>query len=452
MEENRYPGGLDPETSGNASNEKDKKKRRRGESFLTFVERLRDRTETEDQAESGEQPERKRRFFSKLFRRHVEEPSFLEVPAAESEAEAEDGAEEPAETEPYSSWLLGGVPEAAAPRPPETDEPPALEAESEEVAASTEVDHPEPEIELPEPVVPHEESSPEPETPEPEIPNAEITEPIEPSPAERRTVTSTDSESDDGGGRAMYTMDRTPTKTTERIIERRGANANRAVAVAAVLTGLEHVGRKRADTKLREDAAKTKEALQKEMKDRAFEANKAEKRFAKLEQAPESNYRTPEKPRNVPLPLERNDGNRITANPERQAVRSPEVTAPKIIEELTHASPETVARPEVLLQKVEVAAEKDIPIEGYYEKRAEVKDEQTSSRNGGLVAGGLFADTTTHSTSQSLQNSSGVYQGDSGKPKKDDFLHSMPYSHAIIGGFGTAVLLLAVLILLLMTR
>lgn len=353
---------------------------------------------------------RARRFLQHKFESIVPrpEPIKAEDSPVEKSAERLGAAVEPEQSDP--SGERPAVPESAEPE---------LPAKAETAAAE-----PEPETPKTESEPPREETSPEPETtPEPEEPAippaAETPEPPTPEPPRRTERGSIPSE------RVLHPLRGTEAehvlfdrhREPERIIAR-DPQARGLATLAGVGVIAEHFGRKRADRNLNKNvksvdkkvgqgqeqlraveqsSAKTAHTAERlDLWQQAFESRRVPERVQVLEQkAADSKEqlkslmanehilnRTPEK--SVLQPLEHMRPPKI----EQAPVPVPAAEAKKpSIEQLMHPV-ETKTAPETVLKSVEVAADKNVPIERFYEQRHEVKDDPGSSPVAGTAGGG----------------------------------------------------------------
>lgn len=173
-----------------------------------------------------------------------------------------------------------------------------------------------------------------------------------------------------------------PTPTVERVVE-----ANRGAAAVGVLLGMEYVGRKRADRKLRKEFDKK---LAKQTKQAAGEVKKVEANTQTTKQEVKT---VQQQARAFEAKLSRPNSQKVVPRPEKSPVQAerqtviferarPQPDAPETKPEKLPAAEqvaektEQLKRPEAVLEQVEAAAEKDIPLEAAYERRHEVKDQQ----------------------------------------------------------------------------
>ncbi len=257
---------------------------------------------------------------------------------------------------------------------------------------------------------------------------------------------------------------------TREVIER--GPSNRLAAVATVLVGGEYFARRRADRKLKREV----ERLSRQVK----KGSQASQQLQKLkpEAAPRSpeitrDLKTPEtKPVVTPITVEKIIDRTIQVErPTAQTVEAarPIVGAEKLIVERTveaqkpslkeleptAAAVETTVEsrkaPEVVLETVVKAAERDAPIERLYERRHEIKDEPTRS-TGAAAIGSLLTPSTPFSMS------SYGHKGSSDKTASLD--RNLPtealttpslYKQAVQAGFWAAMVIMVVAAISLMT-
>lgn len=118
--------------------------------------------------------------------------------------------------------------------------------------------------------------------------------------------------------------------------------------------------------------------------------------------------------------------------------------------ELANAHYETTMQPQAVMEKVEQAAEQNIAIEGLFERRHEVKDEDSALQNAGGSATASLPQTQTAMPFLSVQAQSPKKQPN----VKDNVLSYIApeYKQAARNGFFAAILLLAIILVIFFMR
>ncbi len=195
---------------------------------------------------------------------------------------------------------------------------------------------------------------------------------------------------------APFRAEATPPRT-ERVIER---TRSRGTGVLAALLGLEYIGRKRADRKIRKDFGKK---LAADRKDNRAALNRTDYGARSTKQ---ELHEVKDQQQSFEKQLAEAERNRMkTAQPEtkmpqpelRPELRPPEIKIPQPEAAATVLAPtaeqivrqtEALKRPEAVLQKVGAAAEQNIPVEAVYERRHEIKPPEPFAAVGGGGSGG----------------------------------------------------------------
>lgn len=274
------------------------------------------------------------------------------------------------------------------------------------------------------------------------------------------------------------------TLPTNLLPETLAGRQDRAVELAAlglVTVGMETVGRRRADRKIRKDLISVhKNVKQNESRTKQLEQiiNKPAESIQRPEvwkqafepqpsirqhQSPErvtsaraisEKQPTQTKEKSAEIKPEKQPSPRLESLPRREILTArPEIAGipdkASSLETLLHAR-ELLKKPEVVLQRVEQAVEKNVAIERLYERRHEVKDEPQATMVASTAASSPTATSPALSnpTSQS-QDAPKVYANAYHQLSANSTSYqTQPYRQAVRNGFlGAAVLLVALLLM-----
>jgi hypothetical protein len=178
----------------------------------------------------------------------------------------------------------------------------------------------------------------------------------------------------------------TPSRPVERVVE-----SSRGAAAVGVLLGAEYIGRKRADRKQRRDFDKK---LKRERKTTQTEVRKVEadaqstKEEVRAVARQQKAFETRPQPSRAPAAkLEKTPQQTVIFDRKAAAAEGPPPVPPPIMENLPAAQRlaqqiEALKHPAAVLEKVEQAAEKQMPLEAAYERRHETKDQQPTGTGG----------------------------------------------------------------------
>lgn len=357
-----------PENSAEKSPEKKEKRLKRLAHYLSKdKDRPRlirfDDTITPEAEQAKTVETRKDRFFNRLhdgWWRRLFHGNIVSTEFVSTEGEASVDEPKPEQRPQPSRAEAPGAAREEPPAPPETE---------------TTADHVTP---------PTEASAETPPPPEPpEGPPPEILPPPEaasPGPAARAAA-------EHVMAPFSSTESTTPTPPVERVIVERP----RGAAAVAALLGLEYLGRKRADRKIRKDVAKQMSRQQKDTRSEFNRADEHARSTAREVREVKDQQRAFETKLNAAKSQE-------AAPPPEIKQPTPELKLPELEVPPTEKQPtvgniplaeqvvqqtESLQKPEAVREQVAVAAEQNIPVEAVYERRHEVKKDQPQALGGG---------------------------------------------------------------------
>ena len=235
-----------------------------------------------------------------------------------------------------------------------------------------------------------------------------------------------------------------PVKREQVVIERR---------VAEPLAVLEYFLRRRAVKNVERQVRKETATLEKRLR----QSTEATERLEQLQQKSQEQIRQLREKREVPevRPLVPNSERvestgRPSPTPEKMRP-APEALVRPLEVKREIKEPELPVRPDVVLEKVVQAAEKNAPIEKLYERRAEVKDEP-SKFNSNFASGPVpISSVLTQAVQQSALDDRGRKQLARAVSRAHESNDSGMYKKAAVGGFWAALVILVTLSVVLFT-